>query len=81
VPTDYVMLRGIFMPPGVPKEAVDFYVDLFRKVRATPEWKEYMEQGAYNQTFMSGKEFTDWLGKTEQLHVNLMKEAGFLAKK
>jgi tripartite-type tricarboxylate transporter receptor subunit TctC len=81
VPTDYVMLRGIFMPPGVPKEAVDFYVDLFRKVRATPEWKEYMEQGAYNQTFMSGKEFTDWLGRTEQLHVNLMKEAGFLAKK
>src|SRR3954469_2152006 len=33
VPTDYVMLRGIFMPAGVPKEAVDFYVQLFRKVR------------------------------------------------
>jgi tripartite-type tricarboxylate transporter receptor subunit TctC len=81
VPTDYVMLRGIFMPPGVPKEAVDFYVDLFRKVRETPEWKDYMEQGAYNQTFMSGKEFTDWLTKAEELHMNLMKEAGFLAKK
>jgi putative tricarboxylic transport membrane protein len=81
VPTDYVMLRGIFMPPGVPKEAVDFYVDLFRKVRETPEWKDYMEQGAYNQTFMSGKEFTDWLTKAEALHVSLMKEAGFLAKK
>ncbi len=81
VPTDYVMLRGIFMPAGVPKEAVDFYVELFKKVRETPEWKEYMERGAYNTTFMSGKEFTAWVAKTEQEHVTLMKEAGFLAKK
>ena len=81
IPTDYVMLRGIFMPAGVPKEAVDFYVELFRKVRETPEWKEFMERGAFNQTFMSGKEYADWVSKNEQLHVNLMKEAGFLAKK
>jgi tripartite-type tricarboxylate transporter receptor subunit TctC len=81
VPTDYVMLRGVFMPPGVPKEAVDFYVELFKKVRDTPEWKEYMERGAYNTTSMSGKEFSDWVAKAEQEHVTLMREAGFLAKK
>src|SRR3954464_10104895 len=50
IPTDYVVLRGIFMPPSVPKEAVDFDVALFKKVRDTPEWKEYMERGAYNTT-------------------------------
>src|SRR3954463_14165394 len=81
VPTDYVMLRGIFMPAGVPKEAVDFYVQLFRKVRDTPEWKEFMERGAFNQTFLAGKEFADWVAKAEQEHVKLMTEAGFLAKK
>ena len=81
VPTDYVMLRGIFMPAGVPKEAVDYYVQLFQKVRATPEWKEFMERGAFNQTFLSGKEYADWIAKAEQEHVALMKEAGFLAKK
>jgi tripartite-type tricarboxylate transporter receptor subunit TctC len=81
VPTDYVMLRGIFMPAGVPKEAVDFYVGLFRKVRETPEWKEFMERGAFNQTFLSGKEYADWVAKAEELHISLMKEAGFLAKK
>src|SRR3954471_21609388 len=42
VPTDYVMLRGIFMPGGVPQNVVDFYVELFRKVRETPEWKKFM---------------------------------------
>jgi putative tricarboxylic transport membrane protein len=81
VPTDYVMLRGIFMPAGVPQEAVNYYVDLFRKVRETPEWKEFMERGAFNQTFLSGKEFAEWVAKAEQEHVTLMKEAGFLAKK
>ena len=42
------MLRGIFMPPGVTPEQVDFYVDLFKKVRETPEWKKFMEEGAFN---------------------------------
>jgi putative tricarboxylic transport membrane protein len=76
-----VMLRGIFMPPGVPQDAVNFYVDLFKKVRETPDWKEYMERGAYNTTFMTGKEFSAWVEKAEALHRTLMKEAGFLAGK
>ena len=80
VPTDYVMLRGIFMAPGVTQEQVDFYVDLFKKVRATPEWKKFMADRAFNQTFMTGKEFRNWLTLNEALHKQLMGEAGFLAK-
>ncbi len=80
IPMDYVMLRGIFMPAGVPPDVVAFYVDLFNKVRATPEWKKFMEDGAFNQTFMTGKAYADWVAKAESLHRDLMKEAGFLAK-
>ena len=80
VPTSYVMLRGIFMAPGVTKEESDFYVNMLKKVRETPEWKDYMEKGAFNQTSMSGEEYVKWLGQAENLHRNLMKEAGFLAK-
>jgi tripartite-type tricarboxylate transporter receptor subunit TctC len=80
VPTDYVMLRGIFMAPGVTPEQTAFYVDLFKKVRETPEWKKFMEDGAFSQTFLTGKEYVAWLEKNEALHRDLMKEAGFLAK-
>jgi putative tricarboxylic transport membrane protein len=80
VTTDYVMLRGIFMAPGVTQEQVDFYIDLLKKVRATPEWKKFMADGAFNQTFMTGKEFRNWLTLNEVLHKQLMTEAGFLAK-
>ncbi|NJD35230.1 MAG: tripartite tricarboxylate transporter substrate binding protein [Betaproteobacteria bacterium] len=80
IDVEYLMLRGIFMPPEVTSDQVAFYVDLFKKVRELPEWKEFMEKGAFNQTFMSGKEFADWVAKAEAQHVSLMKNAGFLAK-
>ena len=81
VPTDYVMLRGIFMPPGVTPDQVAFYVDLLKKVRETPDWKDFIEKGAYNTTTMSGAEFRSWLEKAETTHAQLMTEAGFMAKK
>ena len=74
-----LVLRGIFMPAGVTKEQVDFYVDLFKKVRETPDWKKFMEDGAFNQTFMSGDDFRKWVETNDKLHYDLMKEAGFLA--
>ena len=80
VPTDYTMLRGIFMAPGVSKDQLEFYVNLLKKVRETPDWKEYMEKGAFNQTTMSGDEYAKWLGGAENKHRELMKEAGFIAK-
>jgi putative tricarboxylic transport membrane protein len=80
IPADYVMLRGIFMAPGVKPEQVAYYEQLLEKVRGLPEWKEFMEKGAFNQTALRGKEFFDWLGKNEQMHRVLMKEAGFIAQ-
>ncbi|MGD9833896.1 MAG: Bug family tripartite tricarboxylate transporter substrate binding protein [Piscinibacter sp.] len=80
IPAEYVMLRGIFMPPGVTPDQTKYYLDLFAKVRATPEWKEFMNKGAFRQTALSGQEFFDWLGKNEQMHRTLMKEAGFIAQ-
>ena len=79
LPLEYLMLRGIFMPPGVSDDQVKYYLDLFAKVRALPEWKDFMEKGAFKQTALTGKDYFDWLGKNEQLHRELMKEAGFIA--
>jgi tripartite-type tricarboxylate transporter receptor subunit TctC len=77
---EYLMLRGIFMPGGVTPDQVKYYVNVLDKVRATPEWKKFLEEGAFNTTSMTGKPYADWVSKNEQLHQSLMKEAGFLAK-
>ena len=76
---DYVMLRGIFMAPGVTEDQKVFYVGLMKKVRETPEWKEFMEKGAFNTTALMGDDYRTWVAKEEQRHQQLMKEAGFLA--
>ena len=78
---EYLMLRGIFMPGGVTQEQVDYYVDIFKKVRELPEWKKYAEDAAFNTTFMTGKQYTDWVQNAETIHHGLMQEAGFLAAK
>jgi len=76
---EYLMLRGIFTTPGATKDQVDFYIDLLKKVRETPEWASLMKDGAFNQTFMEGADYAKWVEGEQQRHQSLMKDAGFLA--
>jgi tripartite-type tricarboxylate transporter receptor subunit TctC len=81
VDVEYLMLRGIFMAGGVTPDQVKYYVDVLDKVKGTPEWKKFMEDGAFNTTSMTGKQYADWVSKNDDHHMSLMKEAGFLAAK
>jgi putative tricarboxylic transport membrane protein len=69
------MLRGFFMAPGVSTEQVAYYVQLLGKVRALPEWKDFMAQGAFKQTALTGEPFVNWLDRAENFHRVLMREA------
>ena len=74
----YLMLRGIFGPPTMPKDAVEWYVALLRKVSETPEWKKYMDEGALKPAFATGAEYVKWVEENEQLHKDLMTKGGLL---
>lgn len=74
---EYTMLRGVFMAPGVEPDAVAYYVDLFKKVRETPEWKEFMGKGAFNTRFLTGDDYKAWLAEADTMHRELMHKAGF----
>jgi len=76
----YLMLRGIFGAPNMPKDAVDWYVGFLKKVTETPEWKKYMEEGALKPAFASGAEYVKWVEENEQLHKDLMARGGLLKK-
>jgi putative tricarboxylic transport membrane protein len=76
---EYLMLRGFFMAPGASADEIAYYVDLMKKVRATPEWEQLMKDGAFNTTFMTGADYTKWVDTEEKRHQTLMKDAGFLA--
>ena len=54
-------------------------LELFKKVRATPEWQDFMKTGAFNTTFLTGADYAKWVEVEEKRHEVLMKDAGFLA--
>jgi tripartite-type tricarboxylate transporter receptor subunit TctC len=74
----YLMLRGIFGPPDMPKDALEWYQAVLKKVYETPEFKDYLNQGALKPAWETGPEFVKWLGGAEQLHRELMTKGGLL---
>ena len=80
VDLNYLMLRGIFGAPDMPKDAVEWYVGFLKKVTDTPEWKRYVEEGALKPAFTSGAEYTKWVEENEKLHRELMVKGGLLKK-
>ena len=57
-----------------------WYQDLLKKVTETPEFKDYMQQGALRPAWLIGPEFNTWLGREEQVHQDLMTKGGLLKK-
>jgi tripartite-type tricarboxylate transporter receptor subunit TctC len=76
----YQMLRAMFLPGNMPAEVTAFYVDLFKKVTQTAEYKDYMEKQALKPVFLTGADMLKFLQEDEALNTQLMTEAGFVAK-
>jgi tripartite-type tricarboxylate transporter receptor subunit TctC len=76
----YLMLRAMFLPGKVTPDQTAFYVDLFKKLTATPEYKDYMEKQALKPIFLTGKEMLSFLEEDDKLNNSLMTEAGFVEK-
>ena len=76
----YQMLRGMFMPGKVTKEQQAFYVNLFKKVSETAEWKDYLARSALVPDYRDGDAFVQFLKADEQKHAKLMGDAGFMAQ-
>jgi tripartite-type tricarboxylate transporter receptor subunit TctC len=74
------MLRGIFLPGKVTADQSAFYVDLFKKVSQTPEFKDYLEKQALKPIYLTGPDMVKFLEQDDALNKQLMNEAGFVAK-
>ncbi|HVV40531.1 MAG TPA: tripartite tricarboxylate transporter substrate-binding protein [Nitrobacter sp.] len=76
----YQMLRAMFLPGKVTPEQTAFYVNLFKKVSQTPEYKDYMEKQALKPVWFEGRDMVDFLEQDDAINKSLMTEAGFVAK-
>jgi putative tricarboxylic transport membrane protein len=76
----YLMLRAMFLPGKVTADQTAFYIDLFKKVSQTAEFKDYLEKQALKPIFLTGAEMVKFLEEDDKLNTQLMTEAGFVAK-
>ncbi len=76
----YLMLRGIFMAPGVTKEQQEFYVNVMKKVTETPEWHKYISDMGLKGAFLSGPEYVKWLDEKEATTKALMVKGNLIKK-
>jgi putative tricarboxylic transport membrane protein len=74
----YQQPRTVWLPKGVPAEAVAYYVDLMSKVRATPEWKTYIERTAQTDRFLTGPELKQFIEQDEQKARKVFQQEGWL---
>jgi putative tricarboxylic transport membrane protein len=76
----YLMLRAMFLPGKVTADQTAFYVDLFKKVSQTTEFKDYLEKQALKPIYLTGPDMVKFLEEDDKLNSQLMTEAGFVAK-
>jgi tripartite-type tricarboxylate transporter receptor subunit TctC len=74
------MPRTVFMPGGVSRDQLKFYVDLMKRVTQTAEFAEYIERNALTETFLDGEELNDYIeGDASRAH-GIFEGADWLVK-
>jgi tripartite-type tricarboxylate transporter receptor subunit TctC len=68
---DYYVMRAIMAPPGLTAAQQGFWVDVFKKVYDSAEWKKFMDDNALTPDFRSGVEFRQFLSQYQQLHQSI----------
>jgi putative tricarboxylic transport membrane protein len=75
----YQQPRTVWLPAKVKPEEVAYYVELMRKVQATPEWKEYLERTQQSPVFITGAAFGKMMADDEERTRKIGAEQGWLA--
>ncbi|UCG39156.1 MAG: tripartite tricarboxylate transporter substrate binding protein [bacterium] len=78
VPLSYTMMRAIFAPPGISKEAQAGLTELFRKMSQDKEWLEFADKTGLKSTFLTGDELRKFADEFEKTHIEIMKGQGWI---
>lgn len=75
---EYFITRSVVAAPGLTPAQLAFHVDVFKKVFDSQDWKDFGDKNVLDLKFISGTEFGKFLDDYNQLHINVMKQAGWI---
>ena len=72
----YYMQRSIVGPPGMSKDARDFYVGVFGKVYKSKAWQSYLAKKGLIPGWLTGKKLQKYFLAERSKHAKLLKSLG-----
>ncbi|MCX4822050.1 tripartite tricarboxylate transporter substrate binding protein [Streptomyces sp. NBC_01142] len=74
--TDFTNWRGVVAPPGLSDAERDKLVVLFEKLHDSPQWKESLKKNGWDDAFLTGETFGDFLAEQDKSVDSVLKELG-----
>ncbi len=74
----YNMMRAIFAPPGISKDAKKGLVGLFKDISKDAEWLKFASDKGLKATFMTGDKLMKFAEDFEAVHKDIMKKQGWI---
>ncbi|HEY5632463.1 MAG TPA: tripartite tricarboxylate transporter substrate binding protein [Burkholderiaceae bacterium] len=73
---DISMPRGLVLPPDVPKEVQEWWIETVKKIVQTPEWKAYIDKQLLTENVLYGEDFRTFLKRTQGTFAEILKKSG-----
>ncbi|WP_381800167.1 Bug family tripartite tricarboxylate transporter substrate binding protein [Streptomyces niveus] len=74
--TDFTNWRGVVAPPGISDAQRDKLIAFFEKLHASPQWKESLKKNGWDDAFLTGDKFGDFLAAEDKRVQSVLKELG-----
>ena len=69
-------VRGVVAPPGIPKENLAFWEDVFRKFTRTAAWKKYLDDNQFEDGYQNGADLLKFSESFSAQMSEILKDAG-----
>jgi putative tricarboxylic transport membrane protein len=69
-------VRGVVAPPGIPKENLEYWEDVFRKFTRTAAWKKYLEDNQFEDGYQNSAELSKFFDTFNAQMSEILKDAG-----
>ncbi|MGW7087771.1 Bug family tripartite tricarboxylate transporter substrate binding protein [Streptomyces sp. NPDC054871] len=73
---DFTNWRGIVAPPGLSEAERKKLTGLVRKLHDSPQWRKSLKTNGWDDAFLTGDKFGDFLAEQDKSVVSVLKELG-----
>ena len=74
--TPVPQVRGVVAPPGIPRENVAYWEEIFKKLSQTESWKKYVADNQFEEAYQNAADLTRFYDEFSNQMRGVLQEAG-----